>query len=194
MGGLGGFRERPPDAILYFHTKLEAKNGEDIPAMCKSLGVRSMSSDQYGLALGTPTRIVSTLMSCFDVLLGPSLGEGFGIPLLESQACGTPCITNDFSSMPEVAPVSAGNWCVEGQPIWTPFESWQQMPSVDAIDAALEEAYADSEEERVARRVSVYQHARDNYQADDVVEKHWKPVLEEALIEFNWRRQLMVKH
>lgn len=33
----------------------------------------------------------------------PSLHEGFGIPVLESMACGTPVITSNVSSLPEVA-------------------------------------------------------------------------------------------
>ncbi|NDJ60160.1 MAG: glycosyltransferase family 4 protein [Chloroflexi bacterium] len=33
----------------------------------------------------------------------PSLYEGFGLPLLESMACGTPVVTSDRSSLPEVA-------------------------------------------------------------------------------------------
>lgn len=37
------------------------------------------------------------------VTLLPSFYEGFGLPILESQACGTPVVTSDVSSMPEVA-------------------------------------------------------------------------------------------
>jgi len=36
-------------------------------------------------------------------LLFPSLYEGFGLPILEAMACGTPVITSNISSMPEVA-------------------------------------------------------------------------------------------
>jgi glycosyltransferase involved in cell wall biosynthesis len=36
-------------------------------------------------------------------LVFPSLWEGFGLPILEAMACGTPVITSNTSSMPEVA-------------------------------------------------------------------------------------------
>lgn len=35
-------------------------------------------------------------------LIFPSLFEGFGLPILEAQACGCPVITSNVSSMPEV--------------------------------------------------------------------------------------------
>jgi glycosyltransferase involved in cell wall biosynthesis len=38
-----------------------------------------------------------------EVFLYPSLRESFGIPILEAMACGTPVITSNTSSMPEVA-------------------------------------------------------------------------------------------
>ncbi|RIJ43185.1 glycosyltransferase family 1 protein [Pontibacter oryzae] len=37
------------------------------------------------------------------LFLYPSLRESFGIPILEAMACGTPVITSNTSSMPEVA-------------------------------------------------------------------------------------------
>jgi glycosyltransferase involved in cell wall biosynthesis len=36
-------------------------------------------------------------------LVYPSLWEGFGFPVLEAMACGTPVITSNLSSLPEVA-------------------------------------------------------------------------------------------
>lgn len=47
----------------------------------------------------------STLVQAYNaanVLIAPSLHEGFGITLLEAMACGTPVITSNVSAMPEV--------------------------------------------------------------------------------------------
>jgi glycosyltransferase involved in cell wall biosynthesis len=43
------------------------------------------------------------LYSVADALLFPSLWEGFGLPLVESMACGTPVITSTATCLPEVA-------------------------------------------------------------------------------------------
>jgi glycosyltransferase involved in cell wall biosynthesis len=43
------------------------------------------------------------LYSGAEVLVYPSLYEGFGLPILESMACGTPVVTSNVSSMKEVA-------------------------------------------------------------------------------------------
>lgn len=47
------------------------------------------------------------LYNCASVLMYSSLYEGFGLPILEAMACGTPVITSNVSSMPEIAGGSA---------------------------------------------------------------------------------------
>jgi glycosyltransferase involved in cell wall biosynthesis len=37
------------------------------------------------------------------LFLFPSLSEGFGMPVIEAMACGTPVITSKISCMPEIA-------------------------------------------------------------------------------------------
>ena len=43
------------------------------------------------------------ILGCAKGLIFASLYEGFGIPILEGFSCGTPVITSNISSMPEVA-------------------------------------------------------------------------------------------
>ena len=43
------------------------------------------------------------LLSAATIFAFPSLYEGFGIPVLEAMACGTPVVTSNLSALPEVA-------------------------------------------------------------------------------------------
>jgi hypothetical protein len=50
-----------------------------------------------------PRSDLPVLLSTATALVYPSLLEGFGLPIVEAMACGTPVITSDNSSMKEVA-------------------------------------------------------------------------------------------
>jgi glycosyltransferase involved in cell wall biosynthesis len=49
-----------------------------------------------------PEEDLPALYNLSDLLVFPSLYEGFGLPPLEAMACGTPVVTSDSSSLPEV--------------------------------------------------------------------------------------------
>jgi glycosyltransferase involved in cell wall biosynthesis len=109
-----------------------------------------------------------------DVFLGVSMGEGFGIPTIEAQACGTRVIVSDFAASPEL--VGEG-WLVEGQPFWDPMQkSFFFTPSVPSIVDQLEKAYNNgrSRSDRAIEFAKLYD-------ADDIFETHWKPVLSKLL-------------
>jgi glycosyltransferase involved in cell wall biosynthesis len=48
-------------------------------------------------------RELPVIISHAIALVFPTLWEGFGLPILEAMACGTPVITSNVSSIPEVA-------------------------------------------------------------------------------------------
>lgn len=50
-----------------------------------------------------PTADLPLWYNCAEAFLYPSVFEGFGLPVLEAMACGTPVITTNVSSLPEVA-------------------------------------------------------------------------------------------
>jgi len=49
-----------------------------------------------------PREDLPALYNAADLFVYPSLYEGFGLPPLEAMACGTPVITSNTSSLPEV--------------------------------------------------------------------------------------------
>lgn len=49
-----------------------------------------------------PEKDLTTLYNAANLFVYPSLYEGFGLPPLEAMACGTPVITSNTTSLPEV--------------------------------------------------------------------------------------------
>ncbi len=72
---------------------------DEIYKLPKKLGIE----DKVKFLGYVPDEKLPTLYSGAQALVFPSLFEGFGLPILEAQACGCPVITSDVSSMPEVA-------------------------------------------------------------------------------------------
>jgi glycosyltransferase involved in cell wall biosynthesis len=106
-------RKNVPAALAAF-AKVHAKNPHTIFLKVGEAGLRTgrqttlETIDQLRLQghvrlLGavTPERL-NELYNLADVLLYPSLHEGFGLPVLEAMAAGTPVVTSSATSLPEV--------------------------------------------------------------------------------------------
>lgn len=72
---------------------------EDIFATVQSLGLGS----RVIFTGFVPDEDLPALISAAQAFVYPSVYEGFGLPVLEAMKCGTPVITTNISSLPEVA-------------------------------------------------------------------------------------------
>lgn len=169
------FHKDHPNAILHCHTeKSGAAGGVDLPSLAAMCGIPEHAvkyTNQYAYTIGFPPELMALMYTAFDVLLAPSLGEGFCVPLVEAQACGVPVIANNFTAQPEL--VGAG-WLVNGQKFWDAnSRSWYQTPNVDELAQALESAYESDLEDLSKKAIRFAQ----QYDADWVYDRHWKPYL-----------------
>lgn len=169
------FYARHPNAILYLHTDVTGlAGGVQIPAMLAELGIPAeavATTAPYAYRAGFSAEMMAAMYTSFDVLLAPSAGEGFCVPLIEAQACGTAVIASDFTAQTEL--VGAG-WLVDGQRWWDPASrAWYLRASVPQIVDKLEAAYAADLDAMSAKAIVFAQ----GYDADAVYANHWRPLL-----------------
>lgn len=169
------------DAYLYIHTKATGgagMPGVDIAELAELVGIPKSHyevADRYQYFLGYPVEYLNAVYNASDVLLNPAYGEGFGLPVLEAQACGTPVIVSDNTAMRELC---FGGWKVPCYPFFSGIASWWGIPKVGAIYEALEELYNMGPTERQGLSAAALRGAKE-YDADLVTRKYWKPLLEE---------------
>lgn len=91
--------------VIVGKIKGEGRSGwmyEEILQAPKKFGVE----DRVIFTNFLPTEDLPPLISGAEVFVQPSLWEGFGIPVVEAMACGTPIVCSSGSSLPEVVGVS----------------------------------------------------------------------------------------
>ncbi len=109
LTAFGKAYKKHPELSLLLHTQLVPSNpvgGVDFRELVRLAGLPEGSyqfAPQMDMVLGLlPPSYMALLYQASDLLLAPSRGEGFGMPLLEAQACGTPVLGNRVASIPEV--------------------------------------------------------------------------------------------
>lgn len=170
------FARNHDDAVLYIHSDRDgAMGGLKLADYCKSVGLAEHQYkfvNQWAYRMGIPQEALAAIYTDMDVLLAPTMGEGFGITVIEAQACGTRVIINNFSAQPELL---GDGWITEGQPWWNHDQgAWMNMPLIGSIVEQLEASYAAGR----GRSAKAVDFIKANYDADVVYDQQWRPVLD----------------
>lgn len=174
--GFAKLAQKHDDAKLYIHSNWTGPI--DITNLCDRCGLSSAQvtrPDMLAYLSGQYDDAYMRLVyAASDVLLNVSKSEGFGLPILEAQMCGTPVILSDFSTSRELC---FAGWLVEGQRQWSiGADSWRLAVYVDKVADALEEAYSQRGNEVLRRQARNGALAFDTY---EVHKKYWRPALQE---------------
>ena len=170
------FLDKHPKSGLYFHSYLQQPGGFPIEEYAKYIKVNHAiyHRDQYKMMFKTDDEVMAKLINCFDVLLSPSVSEGFGVPVIEAQACGIPVIVNRFTSLPElVIEGVTGEVCEVAYKRFSPLISYVGVPDVNSLYEKMEKLF-------VADRVEMGKKGREwvrQYDTKNVIRENWIPLL-----------------
>ena len=135
-------------AYLYIHSALYEvlTTSYSLDYLIESLGLKDRviyTHQQKYMLNHISASTMNKIYNAIDVLLCCSLGEGFGIPIIEANACGKPVITTNCSAMPHTAGQSA-LLCNNLTPICdSGHMGWWHQPNVDEITNHMIRIYED---------------------------------------------------
>ncbi len=139
----------PEKIKLYINTDLRQPDGMDLTEMIAQAGLTSYTVTTHPFAryAGINDEQQARIYNSCNLNLLTSRGEGFGLPILESAACGIPSITQRFTTMTEL--VEGHGWLVDTAAFdMSGLLSWQAIPKVSEIRDAIIEAYTDDKKLR----------------------------------------------
>jgi glycosyltransferase involved in cell wall biosynthesis len=177
MLAFGIFHKEHPDSHLYVHADhLPVVHGFDLRMLREACGIPEDAvtfANRDDLRVGYTDLEMAALYSSMDVLLSATYGEGFGVPVIEAQACGTRVIASNWAATQDL--VSEDGWLVEGQPFWDePQKCFYQIPLLGSLVGALEKAYNAPRGPSVASRAFALQ-----FDTETVWEASWLPFFKE---------------
>ena len=180
------FASMYPDSILSLHTGVHQEGGQDLEALAENLGITDMVRvvDQYRYTAGLISASdMAEWYRVIDVLSEATYAEGFGLPIIEAQACETPVITTDASSMTELNPHGI---IIGGDPFWNGVhKGWWTRPSTREIVAAYEHSYHNR---NLVPRDKLRKFAVENYDVNYVAKTYMEPAISELLERVKKRR------
>jgi glycosyltransferase involved in cell wall biosynthesis len=172
------FRKSNQRAHLVVHTVAKSGRGHDLESLALDLDLGGAVSFTPALpqVVGRfDDAWMARLYRSFDVLSACSYAEGFGVPILETQACGTPVVVTDFGAMAEVGRYG---FRVASQPFWNPVhKAWWGRPDVGEIVRGLN--FFAKGGSSAGHRENYLDFAR-GFDADLIFQTCWRPFLSEV--------------
>ena len=93
------------EAVLYLHTDPKDVTGWDLHALVQRYGLedRVAFSSDAGIATGgVDPEELNRIYNLMDVMVLPTMGEGFGLPIVEAMAAGVPVMATRCSACVEL--------------------------------------------------------------------------------------------
>ena len=180
MDAFKAFHDLHPKSCLYFHTLMEQSGGFPLKEYAKALGIEGSiyHTPPYEMLYLVKPEDIANIYNTFDVLLCPSLNEGFGVPIIEAQSCGVPVIANDFTAMRELVENGKTGYKVKQSELrFDPLLSYVGVPDTEDIYNSMIKLYNRSEKEVREMSDNCRNFILENYDLKLVWEKHWKPFL-----------------
>lgn len=171
------FLKDHPDSHLYLHMDPRSiLGGIDVAALIESVGLTRKNvsfADPDQMMVGYPQKTLAAIYTASDVLLAASYGEGFNVPLIEAQACGTRVIVGNWTAPKDLAgPTSK---LVVGQPYWNiPQQAFWQIPILGSIVNALKEVRLETTGPGVDQASIDF---AKQFEVEHVWVNHWMPFL-----------------
>jgi glycosyltransferase involved in cell wall biosynthesis len=111
-------RRQPRPVIIWVHTD-ELNRHWSLPSLFEDYGIEHDQGVITGPRIIFPDELMTWCYSACDVTLGIGMSEGYGYPIFESLACGTPCIHGRdhggaYEHMPEYMTVPSRTTRLEG--------------------------------------------------------------------------------
>lgn len=172
------FAKKHPEALLYLHTvSTNIKKGLNLEMIIDDLGIASqvVFCDQLAqLTTGFSSEYMRNTYSALDVLSAVSADEGFGVPIIEAQACGTFVIAGGWTAMPELVCNGIIIPKADADPYPGRAGGYQYLVHPAALADVLEKVFTADMGLREAGLEFAAQ-----FDIEAVYAMHWQPVLEE---------------
>jgi glycosyltransferase involved in cell wall biosynthesis len=171
------FQKVHENSALYIHTLTKQQGGFNIDEYAAYLGISNKiyNIQPYELMFLVDKEGMAKIYNAMDCLLAPSQNEGFGVPIVEAQACGVPVITTDFTAMRDLVIEGETGYKVKVlHKRFTALGAYVAYPDTESIYESMEKVFS---ADRPKMAIACRKFIMENFDLKLVWDTKWKPLL-----------------